>query len=340
MKVAKLYSFNDIRIEEHPLPEVGTDEALVKVKASGICSGDVMPWYVEKKAPLVFGHEPAGEIVTVGNNVKAFRPGDRVFVHHHAPCLQCPFCKRGDYVQCKEWHRSRIVPGGISEYVLIPQINLTNDTLVLPGNVTYDEAVLIEPVACVVKSFRRSGIKKGDSVLIIGLGVMGMIHIMLARHLGAGRIIGVDLVEFRLHKARELGADVVDVNKGSLKKAVLSLTHGRGAEIVIVGPNSAEAMNTGLQCAAPGGTVVFFTPAQPGERLTINPNDLYFQDINIVTSYSCGPDDTRLSLEHIDEGVVKAEKLITHRFSIDEAEKAYRTVAEARESLKVLITFE
>ena len=341
MKVAKLYSFNDVRIEDAPVPDVGPDEALVQVKASGICSGDVMPWYIEKKAPLVLGHEPAGEIVKVGRDVHKFRPGDRVFVHHHAPCMECVFCRRGDHVQCSEWRKSGIIPGGISEYVLVPGINLRNDTLLLPENVGYDDASLIEPLACVVKSFKRSGIRKGDTVLVIGIGVMGAMHILLAPAFGAEKVIGADMVDFRLKKALELGADsVIHVNNERLREGTLSRTGGRGADIVIVGPNSIRAMDSGIQCAAPGGTVVFFTPAQPGEKLTIDPNHLYFRDINIVSSYSCGPDDTKESLEIIRNGIVTAQKLVTHRFGIEETESAYKKVAQAWDSLKVLITFE
>lgn len=341
MKAAKLYSFNDIRIEDIPVPEPGPGEAVIKVKASGICSGDVMPWYIEKKAPLVLGHEPSGEITKVGREVRDWKPGDRVFVHHHAPCMDCAFCRRGDYVQCSEWRRSKIYPGGIAEYILVPEGNLKNDTLRLPDTAGYEDAVLMEPLACVVKSFRRSGIKKGDTVLIIGLGVMGVMHVLLAPLFGAAKTIGADMVEFRLNKARESGADeIINVSKDPLKDAVPACTGGRGADIVIVGPGSITAMESGLQCVAPGGTVVFFTPAGPGEKLTIDPGYLYFRDINIVTSYSCGPDDTAKSLELIQKGTVTAHQLVTHRFSIDQTEQAYRTVAEAGDSLKVLITFD
>lgn len=341
MKVAKLYSFNDIRIEEMSLPDVGPDEALIKVRASGICSGDVMPWYIEKKAPLVLGHEPAGEIVITGREVKDFKEGDRVFVHHHAPCMHCILCKRGDYVQCETWRSSKIIPGGIAEYILIPGVNLQNDSLRLPDSLSYEDAVLIEPVACVNKSLRRSMIKSGDTVLVIGLGVMGMLHIMLAPEFGASRVIGVDMNVFRLKKAVELGADdVIDLNKMSLADGILSSTEGRGADVVIVGPNSAEAMISGIESAAPGGTVVLFTPAKPGEELTIDPNYIYFRDINIVSSYSCGPDDTRAAVGFFERGIISAERLVTHRFGIEEAGEAYRTVADAKDSLKVLIRFD
>lgn len=346
MKAAKLYSFNDIRIENIPVPEVGPNDVLIKTRACGICSGDVMPWYIEKKAPLVLGHEPAGEIVELGkelsvlNPPSAFKIGDRVFVHHHAPCMNCRYCLRGDYVQCETWRNSRIIPGGISEFIVIPEINLRNDTLLLPDTISFEDAILIEPTACVVKSLKRAGIRKGDTALIIGLGVMGQIHILLAREFGIDRIIGADMVEFRLKKAIELGADhVIDIRKEDLFERIKDLTEGKGAEIVIVGPNSVEAMMTGLRAVSRGGCVVLFTPARPGEILKIDPNEIYFKDINIVTSYSCGPDDTIMAMRFIEQGIVNANKLITHRFRIDETERAFRITAEAKDSLKCIIVF-
>lgn len=344
MKVARLYQFDDIRIEDEPVPRVGPCDALIRAEACGICSGDVMPWYIEKKAPLVLGHEPVGQLVELGSSIKSgelqFSVGDRLFVHHHAPCLICAHCKRGDYVQCETWRRTTLVPGGISEYILVPEINLRHDTLLLPPQITSNDGALTEPAACVVKSLRRASIREGDAVLVIGLGVMGLLHVLLAREFGAGKIIGADLVPYRLSKAVQFGADeVIDVSRESLVESLREFTRGQMASIVIVCPNSAEAMMQGIETVAPGGTVVFFTPARPGELLHIDPNSLYFRDISIVTSYSCGPDDTRRALDFIKRGVVTAEKLVTHRFTIDEAEKAFRMTAEARDSLKCLIVF-
>jgi len=340
MKVARLYSFGDIRIEDAEVPKVGPHEALMRTRACGICSGDVMPWYIERKAPLVIGHEPAGELVRVGDGVAAFRPGDRIFTHHHAPCFSCRFCRRGDYVQCATWRESRIVPGGVAEYVLIPRVNLENDTIALPASVSCEDATLIEPAACAVKGLNRSRMKRGDTVLVIGLGVMGMLNIMVARARGAGRIIGADRVAFRLEKALQLGADdVLDVSSADLGRALAEKTGGDMAELVIVGPNSAEAMQQGLRCVRAGGTVLFFTPARPGEMLTLDPNYLYFNDINIVTSYSCGPADTADACELIEKGVVSAEKVVTHRFPIEETAEAFRVTALAADSLKALVVF-
>lgn len=341
MKVAKLYSFNDIRIEDIPIPEIGPRDALLKTKACGICSGDVMPWYIGKKAPVVLGHEPAGEIAEVGKEVSYFKPGDRVFTHHHAPCFTCRLCRRGDYVQCETWKNTRIIPGGVSEYILIPQTNLENDTLNLPDKLSYEDGTLIEPVACVVKALKRANVRHGDTVLVIGLGIMGQLNILLAKKYGAGKIIAADMVPFRLEKAKESGADeVIDVSKSNLIETLKDLTSGEMADIVIVGPNSIDTMKQGIESAGRGGKVLFFTPAKPDEQLTINPNELYFKDINIITSYSCGPTDTADALELIEQGVVKAENLVTHRFPIEKTAGAFRLTAEAKDSLKSLIVFE
>ena len=179
MKVARLYDYLDVRIEDEPVPCPGPREALVRTRACGICSGDVVPWYIRKKAPLVFGHEPVGEIVEVGAGVTHVRPGDRVFVHHHAPCLTCRACRRGEFVQCPTWRASKIVPGGMAEYFLVPETNLFGDTLVLPDAVSDEDGALVEPTACVVKSLTpRRPHRRRLAVLIIGLGVMGQLHVV------------------------------------------------------------------------------------------------------------------------------------------------------------------
>jgi L-iditol 2-dehydrogenase len=341
MKVARLYSFDDIRIEDDAVPEVGPGEALLRTRACGICSGDVMPWYIEKKAPLVLGHEPSGEIVEVGKEVTSVAKGDRVFVHHHAPCFVCKYCRRGDYVQCETWRSSRIIPGGVSEYVLIPSVNLENDTLSLSGEMSFEDGALIEPAACVVKGLKRAAVRRGDTVLVIGLGVMGIMNVAIARHFGAGRVIGADMVKFRLEKAIEAGADdVIDVSARDLAEALGEITKGEMAELVIVGPNSAEVMMRGMRCVRPGGQVLFFTPAKPGEKLLVDPNHLYFNDINIITSYSCGPADTADALELIEKGVISAARIVTHRFPVEKTGEAFRLTAAAGDSLKCMIVFD
>lgn len=338
MKVAKLYSFEDIRIEDMPIPDIGSGDALVRVRACGICSGDVMPWYIEKKSPLVLGHEPAGEIVKVGSKVKNFMPNDRVFFHHHAPCFICKYCKRGDYVQCNTWMQSKIIPGGISEYVLIPEINLQGDTLLLPEKVSFEEATLIEPVACVVKGLKRAKIRQGDTVFVTGLGVMGQLHVILVKKYGAGKIIGADSVPYRLKHAKEFGAEtVIDISCVELRDAVSKETNGDMADIVVVGPGDVKAMSQGISCAGRGGSVLFFTPTKPADVLQLQPNEIYFKDINIITSYSCGPDDTKEALSLIENGVINTTSLITHKFPLEKTLDAFKLTAKAKDSLKVIV---
>lgn len=338
MKAAVAYDFKDIRIEEMPVPDVGPREALVKISACGICSGDVMPWYIRKKAPIVLGHEPAGTIVETGKQVKNFKVGDRVAIHHHAPCFTCRFCRRGDYTQCDTWKKSRIVPGGISEYVKIPEENLTGDTLLIPNDVSMEDATLTEPTACVVKGFKRARIKSGDVVLVQGLGTMGQLNILLAKHYGAKMVIAADFNNFRCEYAKKMGADVVvNLNERALFEAVKEATDGVMADIVVVGPSSIKAMAEGIRCCGKGGTVLLFTPTPKEENLLINPHDIYFNEVSLVPSYSCGPFDTREALELVEIGVVSSEKIVTHRYPLEEAGEAFNTTADAGDSIKALV---
>ncbi len=339
MKVARLYDFLDVRIEDAPVPVIGPGEALVRMRACGICSGDVVPWYIRKKAPLVFGHEPVGEIVELGAGVSDFRLGERVFVHHHAPCFQCRACRRGEFVQCPAWKQSRLDPGGMAEFFRVPASNLAGDTLRLPDDVSDADGALVEPLACVVKSLDRAGPLDGAAVLIIGLGVMGQLHVVLARHLGARRILAADLIAARCAKARSLGADVtIDAGAVDLASAVREQTAGEGAEVVIVGPATVEAIQTGLACAARGGTVVQFMGTEPGARLALDTFDFYFRELRLVPSYSCGPVETRQALSLISAGVVRAEQVVTHRFPLARAAEAYRVAAQDRAAIKTVVT--
>jgi L-iditol 2-dehydrogenase len=337
MRVARLYDFGDIRVEEMARPEIGPDDILVRATACGICSGDIMPWYIRRKAPLVLGHEPVGVVAEVGAAVRDFRPGERVFVHHHAPCFTCVSCRRGAYVQCATWRATNLSPGGMAEYFRVGAANL-RDTLKLPDAIDDASGVLVEPAACVVKSLRRSGLQGGESILIIGLGIMGMMHVRLARYRGAGMIIGADLFAQRAERARQLGADHgVLVTDGNLIEQVRELTHGAMADVVIVGPGSAAALTTGIAAAGKGATVVQFTATPPGEELTVNPHDLYFNETRLIPSYSCGPDDTREALDLVRYGVLNADELVTHRFPLARVSDAFAQ-AQRPESLKVIVT--
>jgi L-iditol 2-dehydrogenase len=336
----------------------GPGQALIRTRACGICTGDIMGWYLERRAPLVFGHEPAGDIVALGDgaaeviardvsasggpgmDARGYSVGDRVFVHHHAPCGVCRNCRRGRYVHCATWRRTNLIPGGMAEFFLVGAENLATDTLKLPSAMSYAAASLVEPAACAVKSLRRAELAAGDSVLVVGLGIMGMLHVLLAKAAGL-RVIGADLVDFRLQKALDLGADaVIDVRKKTLAEGIAEASGGERADAVICGPGSIEAMEASIEAAAPGGRVVLFTTSKPADVLPLKPYRIYFDEISIVPSYSCGPDDTRAAFDAISRGVIRESDLITHRFGLDRITDAFDAAARVNEALKTIVEFD
>jgi len=324
-----------ISIRDVDLPTMGDGGARVRITACGICPGEAMDWYVASKAPFVLGHEPVGVIEAIGSSVESFKKGDRVFIHHHAPCMRCKRCERGDYVQCETWRSVRLVPGGMSERAVVQAQSVAVDMIALPDSIDDDVATFIEPLATVVKSLDRAGDVRGRTVLVIGLGVMGLLHVMLARQRGAVAVIGADGVESRRRRAREIGASrafaPADVIEG-----VKSSTGGDGADIVIVGPGSIAAMDAAAAAVAAGGTIVLFTPLPPGERWGIPVNDLFFKDVRVIHSYSAGPDDTRKALELLENGLLAGD-LITHRLPLSDVRNAYDLVRDAGEALKVIV---
>jgi D-arabinose 1-dehydrogenase-like Zn-dependent alcohol dehydrogenase len=226
---------DDLRLEEVPLPPLADGEMLVRITACGLCPGEVMDWYMARKAPVPLGHEPVGEVVEVSPGV-AFRPGDRVFVHHHAPCLVCRACRRGDHVHCATWRPRRLIPGGLATYAVAAAPAPTSDALPLPKSLSDEDATFIEPVACVLKSVRRAHIRPGDRVLVIGLGVMGLLHLLVFRQTdGPSLLIGADRMPERVAFARaHRAADVVlDTSEIPLAEAVAEATHGEGADVVV-----------------------------------------------------------------------------------------------------------
>ena len=338
MKAVKVYDVDDVRIEEIRIPTITSREALVKIQSCGICSGDVTPWYIRRKVPLVIGHEPTGIIEAVGEEVDNFSVGERVLLHHHAPCHRCRHCRRGNFTMCETWRESKLDPGGLAEYVRVPEINLRYDSLVLPDSVSFDDGTLIEPLACSVKAIERARIQPGDIVLIIGLGLMGILNGIVARQYGAKIVIGADRIPYRLKKGLEMGLDhVIDVQEQNLEKTVRELTNNIMADTVIVGPGSIPAMKMGLTCVGKGGIVLLFMASSQNDVLDFKPYDLYFRDISIVCSYSCGPHDTRMALDLIESGVVRSDEVITHRFPLSETQRGMELTATAQDSLKVLI---
>lgn len=338
MKAAVYYSQQNIRIEETPTPEIGEDEALVEMKACGICGSDLMDWYLKNRAPLVLGHEPTGIIAKAGSKVKQFNVGDRVFVHHHVACLTCHYCKHGDYTLCKQFHDTQIDPGGLAEYFRVPAPNLKIDTLKMPETLSFEEATLIEPVGCCIRALNKCNVQPDDTVVIIGAGATGIIHTALSKIFGAAKTIVSDLIDYRLQVAKKFGADIIVNPKNEDLEAVVNAeTDGMGADLVVVTAPSLEAYKSGLSICRKGGKLCVFAPTSPGKYLQINPKELFFTEIQIIPSYSTSHLETRKALELMKTGTLKVKELITHRFRLTNAAKAFKTALEDKESLKVIV---
>jgi L-iditol 2-dehydrogenase len=285
------------------------------------------------RAPLYPGHEVVGVVAEVGPGVSELAPGDRVFVHHHVPCMVCRACRRGATTSCRRFRATRLHPGGLSEYVRVPAENVALDVLKLPEDLDDAPATLVEPLACCVRSVRRGGVRPGDTVAVVGLGLTGLLHVQLALLWGATRVIGIDPIEERRRLAAELGAPAAEV-RGPDAPELSEL----GADVVVVTPASAAVLASSLGLAGPGGTVVLFGPTGPGESFPFEPHRLFFREVTVTSTYSADPSDTRLALDLLASGRVRTDRLITRVLPLAEAAEAFRATATHREELKVVLT--
>jgi L-iditol 2-dehydrogenase len=338
MRVAMYYNNHDVRLEEMPVPEIGPGELLLKVEASGLCGSDVMEWYRIQRAPMVLGHEVSGEVVQVGAGVDRYKEGDRMVVTHHVPCNACHWCLNNRHTACDTLHQTNFDPGGFSEYLRIPQINVDRGVFPIPDHVPYEEASITEPLACVYRGQKRANLQPGQNVLVLGSGLAGLLHINLARALGAGRIIATDMVDYRLQVARRLGADTAFPATEDVPARLREANDGRLADLVIVCTGALPALNQALQSVERGGTVLFFAPTEPGVSLPVSINDVFFRnDVTLTTTYAGAPADLATALEMIGSGRVQVGQMISHRLGLAEAGLGFKLTAEAGDSLKVII---
>ncbi|MFX1306720.1 MAG: zinc-dependent dehydrogenase [Promethearchaeota archaeon] len=347
MRVARYYSNEDVRVDEMPKPIIGSDEFLVKVKKSGICGSDILEYYRKAKMKklgvnsLILGHEIAGDIVEKGETITHLKIGDRVFVSHHVPCFECHYCIQRHHTACNLLHNTNFDPGGFAEYVRVPNINIEKKGVyVLDKNVSYEEAVFIEPLGCVCRAQRLANIKKGLTVLILGCGASGLLHIKLAKLRGADKVIATDINEFRLQKAKEFGADEIFHAKKDLPEEIKKINKYRLADVVIVCTGAVSAANQALDCAAPGSKIVFFAVPEPWVYLNVPINNYWRNEITIMTSYGAAPEDLDEAYNWILSKRINVIDLITHRFPLSKVGEAFKVVCEAGESIKVILDFE
>jgi len=337
MRVAVYYNNRDVRVEERPKPEVGEGELLIRAHACGICGSDVMEWYRIKRAPLVLGHEMCGEVAEVGEGVSEYKVGDRVFVSHHVPCGSCCYCDSDHHTACETLHKTNYDPGGFAEYVRIPKINVESGVYPLPDDMSYEEGAMIEPLACAVRGQRLSAVGAGQTVLVLGSGMSGILHIRLAKARGAGKIFSTDVNKWRLKKAAEFGADAVFDAREDVPANLSEANGGRLADVVIAATGAESAAKQALSLVDRGGVILYFAVPKPGVDLPVPINDFWRNEITVKTSYGAGPQDLSESLDLIRNRAVAVDDMITHRFSLSDVGEAFKVVADAGESLKVIV---
>ncbi len=337
MRAAMYYANDDVRMVDLPKPQIRSGEILVRVRTSGICGSDVMEWYRKPKAPLVLGHEIAAEVVEVGSGVDTVKRGDRVFVSHHVPCGQCRYCLAGHETVCDTLRTTNFDPGGFAEFVRVPAINVKHGVLALPKAISDEEAVFIEPLACVIRGQRLAELRPGHTVLVIGSGVAGLLHVKLAKASGAAKVIATDLVESRRAAARKAGADLVLDGRDDVPTKVRDGNEGHLADLVVTCTGAPKAIAQGIASVDRGGTILFFAPTDPSAKIEIPFNALWREEITTVGSYGGSPQDIRAAITLLAERKIAVADLITHVLPLAEAAKGFRLVAQARDSLKVVL---
>jgi L-iditol 2-dehydrogenase len=317
MLVAKYYNNNDIRLEEIPIPQIGPGEILVKVRASGICGTDVMEWY------RILGHEIAGEIIESKSD--KYHPGQRVFVSHHVPCHDCKYCREDHQTACDTLHQGNYDPGGYSEFVRVPKINVDYGVYVLPDQVSYAEGTMIEPLACGVRGLGLIDIRAHHTVLILGCGISGILNIQLAKLTGA-RVVATDMNEYRLQKAKEFGADQVLHAAQDLNLQ---------AERIIVCTGAYAAVEQAFRCLDKKGIILLF--AIPNRDIALPIPDFWRHELTVTSSYGAAPADLAAALALIASKKINVKDTISHTLPLQKIQAAFKIVISAQESLKVVL---
>lgn len=320
MKVARYDVGGIVRIDDITPPERGAADLLIKTKACALCSGELMDWYMDRKAPHVLGHEVCGTVSESYNS--SFPVGSLVATHHHVACERCAECRRGAHVHCKQWKSTKIVPGGMSEQFVIPSANLPDTHIV--DDLKPTDAALVEPIACVYKSVMRAMPNELKRAAVVGLGSFGLLHCLVLRKEGL-HPIGIEPNASRRKWADDLGIDAVE-------------TTDEKFEYVWVCPGSESAVRSALELAAPNARIVMFAPLPPQSPIPLDFEELYFRDLQIFFSYSAGPHDIQAALFALREKAVKAEDVVSHFISLDEVPRAYAAM-KRRDILKAMVVF-
>lgn len=338
MKAAMLYGVKDLKVEDVEVPEVKEGEVLVKVKAATTCGTDLKIFqrgYVEKviKLPTIFGHEWAGEVAEVGKGLEWPRKDMRVRAGNSAPCLHCSMCQRGKYNLCENmiW-----LWGAYAEYIKVPARMVLINMQGIPDGISYEEAAITEPLACVLHGVEQANVKLGDTVAIIGGGPIGLLHLLTVKKMGAGRTIMIDLVDERLGFAEKLGADAtVNSGKENVETRIRELTGGYGADVAIEAIGLSATWEQALKLARKGGTVLEFGGCPPGTEIKVNAEMLHYGELTVMGTFHTTPLHFRKALNLIATRTIDVRPLVTRKMKLDSIKEAFEILSTSKNEIKI-----
>jgi len=341
MKMAYVAGPADVKIKDIERPQIGKGEIRVIMKACGVCGSDLEKIYGKYTQPSMrLGHEPSGIISMVGEGVTNLKKGDRVFTHHHVPCYSCHLCLNGNETMCQKYSETNLSPCGLAEEFTVPEWNVSHGGVIkLPDHVSFEEASMIEPLACCVRAWNKIKFKKGDSVAILGVGPTGLMHLMLSKLYGIQDIFCLDINDFRLGFAEKFDiTESIRSDDPNAHQKILSKTMNRGVDIVMLATGSLKAVDQAIDFVRKGGTIMLFGVPSKDAKMSIDMSKIYAKEITITPSYAASENDTNEAFKLIEQGRVDVKKLITHTFDLVNSSNALDYAHQGIDSMKIIIT--
>ncbi len=345
MKSVKIISQGVIQVYERDdttLHLESEGDILVKMKACGICGSDLEKIYGQYGMTSArLGHEPSGEVLAIGNKVKGIKIGDRVFVHHHVSCNSCHYCRHGNNTMCEFYQKSNINPCGLSDRFIVPAWNVERGgVLRLPDTMTYEQASLIEPLACCLRALNKVPFQKRDSVVIFGAGPAGIMLLTLAKLAGAGTIFLVDINHFRLEFSQKFLSNTYFLNAKTenYSKIIKEITQSRGVDLAIVATSSLAALSNAIGITRKGGYILLFGVPTKDSQFPFPASTLYSNELTIIPSYAASELETNQALNLLKDRKINLDYLITHKFTLEQSPAAFFCAHKAKDCMKVIIT--
>jgi len=341
MRFGRLGGPGTLVLEERPEPSPGPGEVTVTLAACGVCGTDLEKLRGNYRTAGVLGHEPVGRVAQVGKGVSDLGAGDRVFVHHHVPCYQCEVCARGDYTFCPTYSKTNIDPGGFADTFRVPRENVERHAVLkLDPKVDWDSGALLEPAGCALTAIRRVAMPERASVLVLGLGPVGLLYARLVRALGASWVGGTEIAPLRRKAAERGGIDVtLDPREpDTLRQAVEGATGGRGVDLAVVATGHPSVVKSATELVRRGGTVNLFGLPEFQSRLDADLQDLYLRGVRIIPTYATTEPDVAEVHRLVVDGKLAIGDLVTHRVPLSRIDEAFRLAGRPDEAVKVTVT--